>query len=954
MEITRRLSPTRSAVPPTRLLAIALGLVGVALRRLRSQVGLTLLSLLGVALAVGLITSASLFAQAVDTVILRQELAELSAETGRSPFATRIYVFPSGRQPLTLAEAEQRGRDIAATLSSEVGLPVSRSGLHVESGSMMLRPLEGDTRYGDQQKLLGNADLTFIAGVAQHVTITAGDGFDAAHSTDALDVWMHVRKAEEMGIKAGETLGVAPTLRQAALPIRIRGLWQSNDPTEPFWFNDPDTTLRKALLVRRDDYIAAIEPMVASRTGFVAWPITLDDQAVVPERAASYVEGIERGITLVSQLVPGAELDVSPVESLGRFTKRQNELTGQLLSFNLPAFGILLAFLALTSALIIRWQRRETSIMVSRGLSTSGVLAITLVEALIICILGLPLGIGLSMLIAVLMGYTDSFLNITQREALPVSIEGVSVPLALVALGVALIFRLLPAARAARQSVVAHERRQAREQQRPFWQRAYLDILLLIAIGYVYRQMERGTLSLPGRARPEELYSDPLLILAPALMVLAGALLVVRFFPFGIRAIEWFASKLPAPAPYLALRQLSRQSQAYSTPLILLIVALGLGVYTLSLAASLDQWLEDRIYYRVGADAAFRPYVEALEEVPGADWIPPPDDFRTMPGVLDATRFGDYTFESAQDGLRARGRFLGIDRLDFPSVAWYREDLSDVPLGELMNLLAERPDAILVPQQLLDEGQVRIGDQVRLRVGLDTGIRLTTPFIIAGGYRHFPTVYQDQPAIIGNLEHLYAEMGSTFVHDILIRVQPGTDVDALFKQINDTEQFDASRPRNAQALIAEERAKLERVGVFGTLSAGFLASVGLAALGLLIHCVAALREQGYRFAVLRAIGMTRRQLIGQVALEYGLLTLFGACAAAGVGALTATLCAPFFRSGSGTETAILPPLMPVINYEQIMPLVGLFAGTIILLELLLMLILLYRRLPAMIVAGDQG
>ena len=56
---------------------------------------------------------------------------------------------------------------------------------------------------------------------------------------------------------------------------------------------------------------------------------------------------------------------------------------------------------------------------------------------------------------------------------------------------------------------------------------------------------------------------------------------------------------------------------------LLVIVSLALGVYTLSMAASLDKWLVDRMYYRVGTDLTFTPFsaIEAMAETPsvGAD-----------------------------------------------------------------------------------------------------------------------------------------------------------------------------------------------------------------------------------------------------------------------------------------------------------------------------------------------
>ncbi len=94
--------------------------------------------------------------------------------------------------------------------------------------------------------------------------------------------------------------------------------------------------------------------------------------------------------------------------------------------------------------------------------------------------------------------------------------------------------------------------------------------------------------------RPSDLYQDPLLILLPALFTLVAALLAMRLFPLILRLMDSWRALYPGDA-LLALQQLGRQSQAYINPLLLIIVCLALGVYTFSLAGSLDKWLEDRI-----------------------------------------------------------------------------------------------------------------------------------------------------------------------------------------------------------------------------------------------------------------------------------------------------------------------------------------------------------------------
>ena len=74
-------------------------LLRLTIRRLWSRPILTLLALLGVILAVGLLSSTAFFTQAVDRVLLLEELNKLAATTGRHPFARASTSSPPLANP---------------------------------------------------------------------------------------------------------------------------------------------------------------------------------------------------------------------------------------------------------------------------------------------------------------------------------------------------------------------------------------------------------------------------------------------------------------------------------------------------------------------------------------------------------------------------------------------------------------------------------------------------------------------------------------------------------------------------------------------------------------------------------------------------------------------------------------------------------------------------------------
>ena len=69
--------------------------------------------------------------------------------------------------------------------------------------------------------------------------------------------------------------------------------------------------------------------------------------------------------------------------------------------------------------------------------------------------------------------------------------------------------------------------------------------------------------------------------------------------------VDRLGNRLRSFVAYMGLTQLHRQGAHYSGSLFLTMVCLSLGAFYASMALSLDQWLSDRIFYKVGSDYSF-------------------------------------------------------------------------------------------------------------------------------------------------------------------------------------------------------------------------------------------------------------------------------------------------------------------------------------------------------------
>jgi len=952
-------------------------MLSVAAKRLWNRPLLTLLSILGVALVIGILASIPIFGRAVSSATLLDELQEISDRTGRPLFALRTYTLPPAEYSLTLQDTADLSTRIQDLFVSQVGLPLVSAQRQIESDLMQLRTGDKPSPFGEPHTVIKESiNLYVVPGIESHIEVVEGEPMasdqsvgSVSTSNSALDVWLHQATADKMGISPGETFEVYHRQRGGIVPIRIAGLWQPRDPREPFWFSDPDATLRWKLLARPEDYAAIAEPILENDLGMAAWFLVLDDSRLRPERMQHYVEGIALGMEVMASLVPHPRLDSSPLLALEETLEREGEIEELLYAISVPIVGFLLYYVAMLAAIAMQWQEHETSIMVSRGVRGMQLILLGAIESLVLVGIGAPLGMILAPWLARAVGYTQSFLSFTWREPLPVTPGIANLATILAACGILVVARLAPVLRAAQTSVVAHERERSRTTRKPFWQRVYLDLWLIIPVAYAYYRLTKvGSLIAEAVDVTEETSSnrDPLLILAPVLFLLVATLLAIRLFPTLMQVFDWLARLGRQTTLYLSARQLSRQSVQYSSALLLIIAAMGLGAFMASAALSMDTWLRDQIYYRVGADVLLvqmprpnlneDPFFVPTGPAEGA-WALPVDSYLEIPGVRDAARAALYPAEISIPDRRLRSlgsaTYIGIDRADAPRVAFYRPDFGP-SMGELMNLLALRQDAVLLSERFLEQTPYEIGDTVLIQVEAPDFTRWF-PFTIVGAYSYFPTVYeerQNRTAVVGNLDYLYSQLGATLIHNVWLRIEPDADSQAMMDQMSQHMRVYVQQWVDVREEFTEELAKPERVGILGTLTIGFLAAAALSTVGLLLYSYASLRERLFRLTIMRAIGLSLSQVTAQVIAEYIVVTVYGIATGAGIGLLAAWLFTPFFQA---TDRQVIhpPTLIPLLAWRETGQIAGLFGLALIVAQLAVIAGALRRGVFQALRLGDR-
>ena len=162
-----------------------------------------------------------------------------------------------------------------------------------------------------------------------------------------------------------------------------------------------------------------------------------------------------------------------------------------------------------------------------------------------------------------LLGFTPAFSGLSDGEFLPVRVTNSAYGMSV--LGALLSFSalMIPAFQASRISVTAQRSESNRPNQKSFVQRYYVDVGLLLVGIVLFRQLtEQG--SMAARGILGEVVVNQLLLAVPAVILIAGAMVLLRLFPLVMNLISRvFASRLPVGV-VLAIWQMSRNPSNYA------------------------------------------------------------------------------------------------------------------------------------------------------------------------------------------------------------------------------------------------------------------------------------------------------------------------------------------------------------------------------------------------------
>jgi putative ABC transport system permease protein len=942
------------------------GLLTTIPNRLLSQWSLVLASIIGLVSSISLILSIPLYADSIYYRTLQTNINDQGDDgtLPRPPFAFLFHYYGGWHGPKEWEDIKDVDQYFAETAVDSIGLPLQQDVRYISTDSFRIFPT--DTSIYSDEHSLAWVTIGFMDDFGEHIELIEGEFPVPASPSqdDPIEVLLHEGLATELGLQVGErylahitSIAHSGNEITTQFPLMVSGIWRPIDPYETYWISSP-SFYENVLFVPEESFSTRISTFLPDEVFSAYWYLVMDGSDVHVEDVVPLLNNIHNVEKNTNYLLPNIRMSVSPTDALWEYRVASRSLTILLYAFSIPILGLILAFISLVSRLSVERQRNEIAILRSRGATPLQILGLTALEGLVLGIISLAISLPLAIQLTRIIAQTRSFLDLGDANSnLRVAISSSSVQIGLAAIGLVLLAMIIPAMGAARHTIISYKQETGRVAKSPWWQRAWLDVFLFIPAAYgTYLLQQQGRIAILDNSSStgvNDPFQNPLLFLVPALGIFALTLFSLRLIHPVMGLISRLAGLTKNTSLTLASRQLARTPGSYHTPLIILILTVSLSSYTASLAYTLDEHLSDQAYYGTGADIQFLDTGSSntisssfgqnnSTENEGNVWVfLPVDEYRGIEGVEGVARLGRYTATgiSKAENL-SRGFYIGLDRVDFPNVAFWRDDFADQSLGSMMNSLAIEQSGVLVDQRLLDQGGYKIGDTISPVISM-YGNNFQVDLKIVGAFDLFPTWYPEQgPLIVGNLDYIFQQMGGEFPYRVLLDVNHSTDPRDVANADTQGIQMRFLSWNTPVEQIDETKSKPERQGLLGFLFIGFATAALLTVLAFLLHMVFSFQRRFIELGVLRAAGLSMGQMTGYLVWELAFLIMIGGVVGTILGYLASVTFIPFMQIGREASD-LIPPFKVLIAWDSIYQIYWMF-GILFALTLVVSILLLRR------------
>ncbi|HEX5402596.1 MAG TPA: ABC transporter permease [Pseudonocardiaceae bacterium] len=446
----------------------------------------------------------------------------------------------------------------------------------------------------DQALLAGFGDLGSSA------KLLTGQWPDAANADGTVPAAVPEVVAAALRLKVGSTLGVKDTITKGGVRIRIVGIYRPLHARSAYSAVNqiPDTGVRPAQPFFTygpfdvDPSVFAGGLVTASQTSWDIQPSPLVLASRGPDVDATAIRRLSTALLNSAPLGPAQITTTLPAQLAALATARSTART-ELAGVALILLALTIAALIITTRPLGAQREAETYLLALRGRSRRQAALANVGEAATLGVVTVLAAAPAGTLLAVFLSRNGPLGSDADAAGPALDAALPSGDAWFAALGVALFAAAILIIAAARKfSASGRLERAGRQSRLAGAARAGIDLAVLALAAAAYWQLRSLSTGKP---------ADALLVLAPALALLACALLWLRLMPLVAGLGDRLAARGRRMGAALAVWQISRRPRHHAGPALLIVFAVASGTFALAQHATRQLSIGDQSDYTAAA-----------------------------------------------------------------------------------------------------------------------------------------------------------------------------------------------------------------------------------------------------------------------------------------------------------------------------------------------------------------
>ena len=755
-----------------------------------------------------------------------------------------------------------------------------------------------------------NLYVSMMTGLEEHMELISGEGLSAEPDEEGVYNALISRTAfVRKRLLIGEVLEYQyiTTADGSPLRVRIAGVFDSTDDA---WWTEHESYYVSNIFI--DDELFT-ELILNAETNPVAlksiWTTHLDYENMRSESVQQNVDTIDI-LNETHNLVYIKNFRTSCETMLKDYITEAAQAAATLKVLQVPIFALLIAFIFMVSRQILEIEQSEIAVLKSRGASGRQVLSVYLTQGLMLAAAGFAISVPVSGFLCSAIGSASAFLEFSNPAALTIVYDLEAFIYAIAAAALCVITMVGPAISFSRLTIVDAKRSKHAGDVKPFWQKFFLDFLVLaVAVYSLYSFSNQKQLLAERVAQGAAL--DPLLYISSSLFAVGASLVAVRFIPVIASGIFKLFSKLWKPAMYASFLQILRSRHRQTFMMCFVMLTIAIGMYNADTASTVNLTQEDQLRHDLGADIVLQ---EAWQKSGGEYIEPDIARYEQLDGVESVAKV--YLDPSASAEAKnknvQRVQLMGIDTRTFGQTAHMKEGLSEEHFFTYLNDMSQTLNGAIVSRNFETILGLEVGDTVSVRPSNSESISLTITGFVDYFPAYSPTVREiqddgtektmDRYLVVANFGYLKSMWGNQ-PYEIWIKSPENAD------SVNEYAAESGVRYWKYSDIFTRISAMKNSPSIQGTngiLTLSFIIGLILCAAGFLIFWILSIQARSLQFGIYRAMGMSVGELIAMLINEHFWQSVTSVAAGAGIGYLVSRLYIPLIQIAYTSADASLP------------------------------------------------